>query len=140
MNREELIEKAAAAIYNDDPAWGYVYEDDRGEYAAPWEHLGEDLWEKFRGMAERALVIFGKANNATAPTEDERECGFMGCGASQCASVCTPEVPTDGEPHSREGGQHDCESCPTCGWHDGRQAKCCGCYDGVCCHENGDAA
>lgn len=31
---------------------------------------------------------------------------------------------------------HVCENCPTCGMHDGRHDKCCGCYDGVCCQES----
>lgn len=30
---------------------------------------------------------------------------------------------------------HACEECSTCGVHDGRHDKCCGCYDGVCCQE-----
>jgi hypothetical protein len=30
-------------------------------------------------------------------------------------------------------GPHVCEDCPTCGMHEGKHAKCCGCYDGVCC-------
>lgn len=30
--------------------------------------------------------------------------------------------------------EHQCESCEDC-LHDG--AKCCGCYDGVCCRESG---
>lgn len=38
----------------------------------------------------------------------------------------------------RSGEPHSCESCPTCGVHDGRHDKCCGCYDGVCCQEPAD--
>jgi hypothetical protein len=67
---EKLIEEAAKAIYNDDPAWGYIYEDDHGEYAADWDHLGEDLHEKFRSLAKGALAVFEKAH---IPTDDERE-------------------------------------------------------------------
>lgn len=31
---------------------------------------------------------------------------------------------------------HDCESCETCGVHDGRHDNCCGCCDGVCCQKS----
>jgi hypothetical protein len=62
MTDERLIEEAAEAIYNDDPAWGYVYEDDRGEHAAPWEHLGDDLHDKFRSLAGGVLAVFEKAH------------------------------------------------------------------------------
>ena len=69
-DREKLIEEAAKAIYNDDPAWGYVYEDDHGEHGAPWDHLGDDLHEKFRSLAKGALAAF---EQASTPSDDERE-------------------------------------------------------------------
>lgn len=68
MSNRKLIEEAAKAIYNDDPAWGYIYEDDHGEHAADWDYLGGELHEKFLSLAEGVLAVFEKANT---PTNDE---------------------------------------------------------------------
>jgi hypothetical protein len=70
---EKLIEEAAKAVYNNDPSWGYVYEDDHSEHAADWEDLGDDLRDKFRTIASGVLAVFGKAHT---PTDDEREALF----------------------------------------------------------------
>lgn len=58
--------------------------------------------------------------------------GVAGMYADAVMRVLTERpFPYPTEPHS-------CESCPTCGVHDGRHDKCCGCYDGVCCQEPAD--
>ena len=43
-----------------------------------------------------------------------------------------PGNPGDLQPYRSR--RHSCESCEDC-LHNG--AKCCGCYDGVCCRESG---
>lgn len=73
MNNEELIEEAAKVIYDDDPDWGYVYEDEHGEYAASWFYLPQHLREKFREMAVRAGAVFEKSNNANGQVTEESE-------------------------------------------------------------------
>jgi len=70
-DNEKLIEEVAKTIYDDDPDWGYIYEDDHGEYSASWGYLGHDLREKFRAMASRALAIFEEASAQIGRTDDE---------------------------------------------------------------------
>lgn len=43
------------------------------------------------------------------------------------------------QPQGEPSDVHKCETCSTCGVHEARHEKCCGCYDGVCCQEPSDA-